>query len=139
MPRCNRSCHTLSSEKVTATVTLFDRQCANVPIMVTKRRKPRPLFIREWRKFMGTKVIDLAVALDIERESYYRLERIPHKFNNEEMVILADEMGVNPHQFWFHPPIPGAKAKISLDDLLEDAPEATQAMAIAALRGMVNK
>lgn len=88
---------------------------------------------------MGTKVIDLAVALDIERESYYRLERTPYKFNNEEMVILADEMGVNPNQFWFHPPVPGGKQKISLDDMLEDQPEAVQLMAIAAVRGMVNK
>jgi transcriptional regulator with XRE-family HTH domain len=107
--------------------------------MVTKRRKPRPLFIREWRKFMGTKVIDLAVALGIERESYYRLERAPYKFNNEEMVILADEMGVSPDQFWFAPPVPGTKEKVSIDGLLQNFPEDTQRMALAAIRGMIGK
>lgn len=87
---------------------------------------------------MGTKVIDLAVALDIERESYYRLEREPYKFNNEEMDILADEMGVKPSQFWFHPPTPGQE-RISLDDLLEDATDDVRRMAANAIRGMVGK
>lgn len=115
------------------------RRCGIVPIMVTKRRKPRPLFIREWRKFMGVKVIDLAIALDIERESYYRLEREPFKFNGGELAILAEEMGVSPSQLWFHPPIPGVKQKVSIDDMLEGAPETVQQMAIAAVKGMVGK
>lgn len=88
---------------------------------------------------MGTKATELAIALKIERESYYRLERTPYKFNVEELGKIADVMGVKPTQFWFHPPVPGAAARISLDDLLDDAPEAVQQMAIAAVRGMVNK
>jgi hypothetical protein len=106
--------------------------------MVTKKRKPRPLYIREWRKFMGTKVIDLAVALDIERESYYRLERTPYKFNNEEMDILAYEMGIKPSQFWFPPPVDGQR-RVSIDEMLEDVPENVVEMAILAVRGMVGK
>lgn len=88
---------------------------------------------------MGTKVIDLAVALDIERESYYRLERTPYKFNNEEMDILAHEMGIKPSQFWFPPPSDRQQRRLSLDELLEDAPENVQEMAILAVRGMVGK
>lgn len=87
---------------------------------------------------MGTKAIDLAVALDIERESYYRLERAPYKFNNEEMDLLAFEMGIKPSQFWFPPPTEGQE-KISIDDLLEDAPDSVQLMAINAVRGMLGK
>lgn len=123
---------------MTAEDTLFHRQWDIVPGMVTHRRKPRPLFIREWRKFMGTKAIDLAVALDIERESYYRLERTPYKFNNEEMDVLASEMGIKPSQFWFPPPTKGQQ-KVSIDDLLEDAPDTVQLMAINAVRGMLGK
>ena len=87
---------------------------------------------------MGTKAIDLAVALDIERESYYRLERTPYKFNNEEMDLLAAEMGIKPSQFWFPPPEAGEQ-KVSLDDLIEDQPDSVQLMAINAVRGMIGK
>lgn len=88
---------------------------------------------------MGTKVVDLAIALDIERESYYRLERHPYKFNNEEMSIIAGEMGIEPSQFWFPPPEPGSPRRESLDDLLEDSPETVREMAIRAVRGILNK
>jgi hypothetical protein len=56
---------------------------------------------------MGVKAIDCALALDIELESYLRLERSPYKFNNGEMAVLAVIIGVKPHQFWFPPPEPG--------------------------------
>lgn len=106
--------------------------------MVTRRRRPRPLYIREWREFMGTKAIDLAIALDIERESYYRLERHPHKFNNEEMDIIAAEMGVKPSQFWFPPPTPG-QDRISLDDLMDGVPDDMRKMVVNAVKGMMGK
>lgn len=115
--------------------------------MVTQRRKPipRPLpskarrvYVRAWRRFMGAKSIDCAVALDIERESYLRLERTPEKFNNAEMAVLAEVIGVKPHQFWFPPPVPGQE-RVSLDDLIEDMPEAMVKAAILAVRGMARK
>lgn len=87
---------------------------------------------------MGVKAIDCAVALDIERESYLRLERTPQKFNNGEMAILADLIGVKPNQFWFPPPVPGQE-RVSLDDLIEDMPEPMQQAAILAVRGMAGK
>ena len=43
--------------------------------MKTKPFTPRPFYLKEWRQFRGVKAIDLAEALDIERESYYRVER----------------------------------------------------------------
>jgi hypothetical protein len=87
---------------------------------------------------MGAKSIDCAVALDIERESYLRLERTPEKFNNAEMAVLADVIGVKPHQFWFPPPEPGQQ-RVSLDDLMEDMPESMVQAAILAVRGMAGK
>lgn len=119
-----------------------------VTAMVTKRRTPiaKPpavrrmhFYLREWRKFMGTKVTDLAEALDIERESYYRLEREPWRINLGEVEILAATLGVKASQLRFLPPVSGAKQRISLDDLLEDVPENIQEMAINAVRGMVGK
>ena len=115
--------------------------------MVTKKRLPigRPLaskarrvYVREWRRFMGVKAIDCAIALDIERESYLRLERTPHKFNNGEMAILAEVIGVKPNQFWFPPPEPGQE-RISLDDMAEEMPETMRQAAILAFRGMAGK
>lgn len=116
--------------------------------MVTKRRVPisrpparrtRNIYLREWRKFMGTGILDLAEALDIERESYYRLERETYRISLGEIDILAGVLGVRPSQLWFMPPAPGATKKISLDDLLEDMPENVQQMAVNAVRGMIGK
>lgn len=108
--------------------------------MVTKRHKPRPIFIREWRKHTKTKAVDLALALGIERESYYRLERTPYKFNNEEMDLLAYEMGIKPSQFWFPPPPLGdAQERISWDEAIQDIPENMHQAAFLALRGMAGK
>ena len=98
-----------------------------------------PFYLREWRNFMGTKVVDLAEALDIARESYYRLEREPWRINLGEVDILAKTIGVKPSQFRFPPPTAGTNQRISLDDLLEDVPEDIRAMAINAVRGMVGK
>lgn len=71
----------MSMTKVAAAGTTAFDYAPIVTAMVTKKksgqiprvRQPRrlPFYLREWREFMGTKVIDLAVALDIERESYH--------------------------------------------------------------------
>lgn len=87
---------------------------------------------------MGVKSVECAVALDIERESYLRLERTPEKFNNAEMAVLAGVIGVKPHQFWFPPPEPGQQ-RVSLDDLIDEMPESMQQAAILAVRGMAGK
>jgi len=87
---------------------------------------------------MGVKAIDCAIALDIERESYLRLERTPYKFNNGEMAILAVTIGVKPNRFWFPPPVPGA-TRISLDDLVDEMPDPDRELIVRAVRGMVGK
>lgn len=115
--------------------------------MVTSKRKQpnklikptrRPFFLREWRKFMGTKAIDLAVALDIERESYYRLEKNWWTISAGAMEIIADTLGIKPSQLWFPPPTPGQE-RVSLDELVEDMPENMQLAAILAVRGIAGK
>ncbi len=115
--------------------------------MVTRKRVPiarppasraRPVYVREWRRYMGVKSVDCAVALDIERESYLRLERSPFKFNNGEMAVLAEAIGVKPNQFWFPPPTDG-QVKVSIDDMLDDIPEGEREMIVRAVRGMVGK
>ena len=112
--------------------------------MVTRRpQKPtkpvrRPFFLREWRKFMGTKAIEIAVALDIERESYYRLERDWWTINAGEMDVIAKTIGIKPSQLWFPPPAPGQEV-VSLDEMLEDMPENMQQAAILAVRGIAGR
>lgn len=85
---------------------------------------------------MGEKAPKMADVLGIERESYYRLERQPYKFNNEEMIKLAAAIGIDPYQFWFPP---GAAKETDLNRLISDAPAETQAMIIKAVRGMIGK
>lgn len=88
---------------------------------------------------MGTKAIDLAVALDIERESYYRLENNPHRIRLEDVEVIADVIGVSVNQFWFKPPSAGTHTPMSLDDLLRDAPDDLRAAAERSVRGIVGK
>lgn len=138
----------MSIAEVAVTGTNYRPVADIVTAMVTRKRAPIPrqrpprripFYLREWRNFMGTKVADLADALDIERESYYRLEREPWRINLGEVEILAQTIGIKASQLRFPPPIPGAKQRISLDDLLEDVPENIQEIAINAVRGMVGK
>jgi transcriptional regulator with XRE-family HTH domain len=119
-----------------------------VAAMVTRRRVPIPkqpqlrrlrLFVREWRKFMGTSAVDCAIALDIERESFLRLEREPWRITVAELDLIAEAIGVKASQLRFPPPADGQEKPESLDDLLEDAPDNVRQMAIAAIRGMVGK
>jgi hypothetical protein len=87
---------------------------------------------------MGTKAIEIAIALDIERESYYRLEREWWTINAGEMDTIADAIGIKPSQLWFPPPAPGQET-VSLDELIGDMPENMQQAAILAVRGMARK
>jgi len=105
-----------------------------------KTAKPvrRSFYLREWRKFMGTKAIEIAIALDIERESYYRLERDWWTINAGEMDIIAKTIGIKPSQLWFPPPAPGQEV-VSLDEMLEDMPENMQQAAILAVRGIAGR
>lgn len=119
-----------------------------VTAMVTRRRSPiaRPpqarrlkLFLREWRKFMGTSAVDCADALDIERESYLRLEREPWRITVGELDVIAEAIGAKASQLRFPPPTDGQPDRVSLDELIEDQPPAVQQMVIGAVRGMVRK
>ena len=135
----------MSSAKVTVADTRFLELPAIVPVMATKRnqrqikRPRRVLYVREWREFMGTKAVELAIALDIERESYYRLEKNWWTINAGEMDIIATTIGVKPSQLWFPPPEKGVETPPTVDELMADIPENLRPAAIMALRGMAGK
>ena len=112
--------------------------CGTVTAMVTKT-KTHYFFLKEWRKFTGTKAIAIAEALGIERESYYRLERDPGRIKITQQIIIAKTFGIRPDQLWSAPPAADVWRNISLDDLIENAPINIQEMAIRAVRGMVGK
>lgn len=88
---------------------------------------------------MGTKPLELAIALDIERQSYHRLEKNWHTISQGELQVIADTVGVEPSQFWFPPPSVKTPEKVSIDDLLEDVPDTLQILAVNAVRGMIGK
>lgn len=56
-----------------------------------------------------------------------------------ELDIIAEVIGVKASQLRFPPPETGQPVRVSLDELIEDAPDTVQQMAIAAVRGMVGK
>lgn len=88
---------------------------------------------------MGAKAPDVADAIGVERESYYRLERETFRLSLTQIESAATFIGVRPDQFWFHPPTPGATAGVDLNGLIADQTPETQAMIIKAVRGMVGK
>lgn len=138
----------MSREKV-ATADTGNRNMQDiVTAMVTRRRAPinKPpqvrrirLFLREWRKYMGTSAVDCAIALDIERESYLRIEREPWRLTIGELDELAKVIGVNASQLRFPAPEKGQPERVSLDELIEDQPPAVQQMVIGAVKGMIGK
>lgn len=88
---------------------------------------------------MGTKAIDLAEALDIERESYYRLEKNWWTINAGEMDIISGLIGIKPSQLWFPPPSAGQEI-ISLDDLVDEMGDPIkQQAAISAVKGIAGR
>lgn len=104
-----------------------------------KPRAPRRFYLREWREFMGVKPIDVAIALDVERESYYRMERNWTTIPAGNMPIICAVIGIEPSQLWFPPPIPGQVRQESLDDLLQKAPEVLRAAAVRAFKGVLGE
>ena len=84
-------------------------------------------------------IVGCSAALDIERESYYRLEKTPWKIKLGDVDILAAVIGIRPGQFRFPPPTGGVQARVSLDDLLEDVPDEIREVAVNSVRGIVRK
>lgn len=113
--------------------------------MVTRNRlsggkKPTPpaFYLREWRKYVGTKPTVLAEALGIERQSYHRLEAKWWTLSLGEINTLATTMGVRPTQFWFPPPKAGQEV-VSLDEAVESLPEPKREAARAAVMGIAGR
>lgn len=84
--------------------------------MVTRLIK-RPPFPREWRRAKKAPATSLADRLGIERESYYRLERDPSKFNAGELAELAAALNIEPEALWRLP-----EDRPSLDAMVRNAP-----------------
>ena len=111
---------------------------------IPKNRKPRriKLYLREWREFMFGKkrgAPKVAEALNIERESYLKMERETWRASYSDAVIIARTIGVDPNQLQWPPPPVGQKPPESADAILEGASEEVRDMAIRALRGLVGK
>lgn len=83
---------------------------------IRKGAKPH-VYLREWRRHLKVRAIAMAERLEIERESYYRLEREPEKLSVGEVVALADAMGIEPSRL-FHPP--ATEERPSIDAIAED-------------------
>jgi transcriptional regulator with XRE-family HTH domain len=105
--------------------------------MVTGRykKRPRPLFIKEWQEHWGISAETMAERMGIERESYYRLLRELHRINIDKLAQLADAMGngMEPPDF-YRPP-----TRQSVDSMLEGVPEDVRETAIDIVRRLVRK
>lgn len=95
---------------------------------IRKGAKPH-VYLREWRKYIQKTVNAtlnanaMADRLDIERESYYRLERKPHTLSVAELVEIAEAFGIDHRRLWEPPPEPGKPLRKSLDEVVADKPD----------------
>lgn len=99
------------------------------------KRRPRRLFIKEWQEQWELSPETMAGRLGIERESYYRLLREPHRINTDKLAQLADAMGhdMEPQDFYRPPSRP------SVDAMLEKVPESVRETAVDIVRRLVGK
>lgn len=120
---------------MSVTVTNANRHWGYSTAMVTRIRKSatRRVYLREWRKARGLEAVALASRLEIERESYYRLEREPHRLNLAELAAIADALGIEPEQLWRLPDSP------SLDAIVSGASDDLRATAADIVRRLVGK
>jgi hypothetical protein len=98
-------------------------------------KRLRRLFIKDWQEHWQLSAEVMASRLGIERESYYRLLREPHRLNTDKLAQLADAMGhhMEPQDFYRPPTRP------SVDAMLEDVPEAVRETAVDIVRRLVGK
>lgn len=110
-------------------------------LMIDRIRKgARPhVYLREWRKARQLKAVDMAERLDIERESYYRLERKPYTLSVAELLELSDALGIPHHRLWEPPPASGIRPRVSLDAIVEGTPDAQVEGLADLLRRAVGK
>lgn len=103
--------------------------------MVTRIRRGAKthVYLREWRKHLKVGAIAMAERLEIERESYYRLEREPGKLSVAEVIELASAMGIEPTQL-FHPPETAARP--SIDAMVEDLDDDDRGVVMDLARSM---
>lgn len=88
---------------------------------------------------MGVSAVDCAIAIDIERESYLRMERETWRVSWQEAELLAKEIGINSSQLKFPPPAKGKPIPPSLDEMIEDQPDIVREMAIGAIIRLTGK
>jgi hypothetical protein len=100
--------------------------------MVTQKKRPRRIYIKEWQEKWGISAETMASRLDIERESYYRLIRELHRINLPKLEQLAAAMGhdMQPMDFFWPPDHPSA------DSLLRDQPQEIKDQAIKLIQAI---
>jgi DNA-binding XRE family transcriptional regulator len=86
---------------------------------------------------MGVKAPDVADALEIERESYLKMERETWRISLQEAVLIARELGVSVDQLKFPAPADGEKAPESLDAMIEGKSDDLKKLIRGAVKGMI--
>lgn len=108
-----------------------------VAAMVTRihGHKRSRLFVKEWQDHWNLSAETMAGRLGIERESYYRLLREPHRITVPKLEQLAEAMGHNmtAQDFWRPPERP------SIDAMIERAPDDLRNTAVDIVRRLVGR
>jgi transcriptional regulator with XRE-family HTH domain len=105
---------------------------------IRKGAKPHA-YLREWREYKNVRAVDMAERLEIERESYYRLERKPWTLSLAEVYELAEALGITAKQLLSPPPPRGLRPRPSLDEIVEGTPDSQVEGLADMLRRAVGK
>lgn len=95
------------------------------------RRKPRRLFLTEWRKHFDVSPELLADRINVTRQTIHRWEAEQHRLTPDKLDAYAFALGIEPTALWRSPETP------SIDELLMGADEVTQKTVIKMLSGLL--
>lgn len=93
-------------------------------------KKPRRIFLAEWREARGLTQERLADRLGTSHMTISRWELGKVKMNTDAMVAVAEALGLEPEDLWHHPDTPTPNM------LLRGASEPVQRQALSVIEAL---
>lgn len=100
-----------------------------MPVRIGPRR-PRRIYLAEWRARRGITQQQLAERLDTTSMTVSRWERGTALLNTGTQVAVAEALDIEPEDLWRHPDTPSA------DELLRDQPKEVRDQAVNLIRAI---
>lgn len=93
-------------------------------------RRPRRIFLAEWREHRGLTQAQLGDRLGVADMTVSRWERATSLLNTNVMAAIAEALNIEPGDLYYPPDRPSA------DSLLRDQPEEVREQALNLIRAI---